>query len=166
MDIEIKDMETEDEIRGKAYVHWRSWHDTYPGLVSPDYLEKLTLEKCEETAFRWPGNLLVAKDKDRVVGFIGYGQSTEDPEDGEIFALYVLPEYLGKGIGRQLMDAGLEKLKAYPKVHVWLLKENRRAFSFYEKCGFQSDGTEKLSPSVKAVGIRMTLENKDHIYEE
>jgi ribosomal protein S18 acetylase RimI-like enzyme len=102
----------------------------------------------------------VAKDKDRVIGFVGYGQSTEEPEYGEIFALYVLSEYRGMGIGRRLMDAGLEKLKEYPKIHVWLLKENRRAFRFYEKCGFQSDGTEKLSPSVNAVGIRMTLEKE------
>ncbi len=160
MDIVIKKMETEDETRGKAFVHWRSWHDTYPGLVIQEYLDKLTLEKCEEIAFSWPDNLLVAKDKDRVIGFVGYGQSTEEPEYGEIFALYVLSEYRGMGIGRRLMDAGLEKLKEYPKIHVWLLKENRRAFRFYEKCGFQSDGTEKLSPSVNAVGIRMTLEKE------
>ena len=157
MDIEIKKMETEDETRGKAFVHWRSWHDTYPGLVSQEYLDKLTLEKCEEIAFSWPDNLLVAKDKERVVGFVGYGQSTEEPEDGEIFALYVLSGYLGTGIGKRLMNAGLEKLKEYPKIHVWLLKENRRAFRFYEKCGFLPDGNEKMSPSVGAVGIRMTL---------
>ena len=158
MDIKIKDMETEDEIRGKAFVHWRTWHDTYPGLVSPDYLEKLTLEKCEEKAFRWLDNLLVAKVEDKVVGFVGYGQSTEEPEDGEIFALYVLPEYQRMGIGRMLMEAGLQKLKGYGKIHIWLLKENSRAFRFYESCGFLADGMEKISPSVGALGIRMTIE--------
>ena len=47
MDIVIKKMESDDEIRGKAYVYWRSWHEAYPGLVSEDYLDKLTLEKCD-----------------------------------------------------------------------------------------------------------------------
>ena len=45
MDIEIKKMETEEETRGKAYVHWCVWHEAYPGLVSQEYLNKLTLEK-------------------------------------------------------------------------------------------------------------------------
>jgi hypothetical protein len=40
-------METEDEIKGKAYVHWRAWHEAYPDLVSQEYLNQLTLEKCE-----------------------------------------------------------------------------------------------------------------------
>ena len=38
MDIEIKKMETEEETRGKAYVHWRAWHEVYPGLVSQELL--------------------------------------------------------------------------------------------------------------------------------
>ena len=87
---EIKKMETEEETMGKAYVHWRSWHATYPGLVSPAYLNALTLEKCEEIARRWPDNILVAKDGVRVVGFVGYGESTEEAGAGEIYALYVL----------------------------------------------------------------------------
>ena len=36
--ISIKKMETDDEIKGKAYVHWKSWHEAYPGIVSQNYL--------------------------------------------------------------------------------------------------------------------------------
>ena len=43
MDMEIKSMETDEEIRGKAYVHWKAWHEAYPGLVSEAYLDNLTL---------------------------------------------------------------------------------------------------------------------------
>ena len=53
MSIVIKKMETEEEIRGKAFVHWRGWHDAYPGLVSQAHLDRLTLEECEKNAFRW-----------------------------------------------------------------------------------------------------------------
>ena len=34
MAIVIKPMETDAEIRGKAFVHWKCWQEVYPGLVS------------------------------------------------------------------------------------------------------------------------------------
>lgn len=158
MSIILKKMATEEEICGKAYVHWRAWHEAYPGIVCQDYLEKLTPEKCEKIAFDWPDNLIVAKDDDRVIGFIGYGdRGDEAPETGEIFALYVLSEYYGTGVGQRLMKAGLEQLKAYPRVCLWVLKENGRAIHFYQKCGFRPDGKETFSPVVKATEIRMVL---------
>ena len=135
MAIVIKPMETDAEIRGKAFVHWKCWHEVYPGLVSQAYLDALTLEKVEEKAFRWRDNLLVAKDADRVVGFVGYGQSDEEGT-GEVFALYVLPEFHGKGVGQMLMDAALEELADYRKICLWLVKGNGRAIRFYEKNGF------------------------------
>ena len=159
MQIIIKKMETDDEVRGKAFVHWRSWHETYPGMVREAYLDALTPETVEERAFRWRDNLLVAKDGARVVGFAGYGESGDAlPETGEVFALYVLPEYCGKGIGTALMDAALEKLKQYPRVCLWVLKENKKAIRFYEKCGFRPDGAEKYVESIGAAGIRMLRE--------
>lgn len=156
MNITTKKMETDDEKRGKAYVHWKSWQEAYPGIVDQSYLDKLTLEKCEEMAFKWPDNLIIAKDGDKVVGFVGYGQyrSDELENTGEIFAIYLLSEYYGTGVGYKLMQEGLAVLKDYPQVAVWVLKENKRAIRFYEKCGFKFDGREeeiKLgSPVVEA----------------
>ena len=46
----IKAMESEDEITGKGAVHYKSWHETYTGLVDAAYIEKLTLENVS----RWP----------------------------------------------------------------------------------------------------------------
>ena len=51
MGIILKKMETDEEIKGKAYVHWKSWHESYTGIVSQEYLDKLTFEKCEKMAF-------------------------------------------------------------------------------------------------------------------
>ena len=70
----------------------------------------------------------MAKEGDRVIGFVGYGNhGQEEPDMGEVFALYVLPEYHGTGVGRQLMDAALEKLAGYPKICLWAVKEIGRA---------------------------------------
>ena len=157
MAIVIKPMETDAEIRGKAFVHWKCWHEVYPGLVSQAYLDALTLEKVEEKAFRWRDNLLVAKDADRVVGFVGYGQSDEEGT-GEVFALYVLPEFHGKGVGQMLMDAALEELADYRKICLWLVKGNGRAIRFYEKNGFHATGEELFSPRIDALEIRMIKE--------
>lgn len=72
-EIVIKKMESEDEINGRGYVHYKSWHEAHPGLVDPGYLERHTLEKCVAIAHRWPDNILVAKDGEKVIGFVGYG---------------------------------------------------------------------------------------------
>ena len=41
------------------------------------------------------------------------------------------------------MNAAFEKLAAYKKISVWVLKDNERAIKFYEKYGFRFDGTEQ-----------------------
>ena len=159
MDIEIKKIETDEEKRGKAFVHWKSWHEAYPGLVDQGYLDAFTLEKCEKIAFNCPDNLIVAKDNGRVIGFVGFGDRGEEaPDTGEIFALYVLADYHGKGVAQQLMKAGLDQLKHYPKVCLWVLKENKRAIRFYQKSGFVPDGEELISPRIAAAEIRMVLQ--------
>ena len=141
MSIINKKMETDDEIRGKGYVHYKSWQQAYPGLVDQSYLDKMSEQKCEEIAYRWLDNILVAKDGERVVGFVGYGKCRNEDlcDAGEVFAIYVLAEYYGKGVGRALMDAALDLLPQ-DRVAVWVLQGNKRAIRFYEKCGFRSDG--------------------------
>lgn len=142
--IVIKKMESEDEINGKGYVHYQSWHEAYPGLVDPGYLARHTLEKCVAIAHKWPDNILVAKDGEKVIGFVGYGPYRDDtlPACGEVFALYVLAEYHGQKVGYELMRAAIEKLSAYRKVALWVLRGNERAIRFYERFGFQVDGAE------------------------
>ena len=159
MSFKIKMIENEKERREKAFIHWKSWHDTYPGLVRQDYLEKFTLEKCERMALAWQGNSIIATDRDRVVGFLDYSSPEYALSDGkEIVALYVLSEYRGKGIGRSLMNAFLdEEEPGTERICLWVLKENERAIHFYTKCGFQADGSEKFVESIGASGIRMTL---------
>ena len=155
MQIIIKTMKTDEEIKGKAFVHWSCWHEAYAGIVSPAYLQKLTLEKCEQMAFQWRDNILVAKDGARVIGFAGFGE--HDANTGELFALYVLKEYRGTGVAQMLLQAALEKLSAYPAIGLRVLKENPRAIRFYEKNGFVRTGEEQFLPSVGAAEMRMML---------
>ena len=164
MNIIIKKMETEEEIRGKAYVHWKAWQEAYPGLIDQEYLDRLTLEVCEKTAYRWLDNILIDKDGEHVIGFAGYGPCRNDDlkNAGELFALYILKEYYGKGVSDQLMDAVLEELKKYPVTAVWVLKENKRAIRFYERRGFRKDGTiEALQLGAPVTEIRMIRKQQE-----
>ena len=116
MSIIVKMMESDDEKKGKAYVHWKSWHEAYEKLVSKSYLDKLTLQKCEEWAFEWPENTYVAIDNGNVIGFMCcFGHGEEEPDAGEINAIYVLSEYYGTGVAQKLMDTALEELKKYSR---------------------------------------------------
>lgn len=161
MDIVIKKMETEAEIKGKAYVHWKSWQEAYPGIIDQRYLDSLTLDKCEKIAFRWTDNIIVAKDGDSVIGFVGFGEYRNDElvNAGEVFAVYILSQYYGKGVGYRLMQAAHAELAGYSKTAVWVLKENTRAIRFYERCGYRFDGREEIielgSPVTE---VRMVLE--------
>ena len=157
MPIEIQKMETDEEIQGKAYVHWRAWHEAYPGLISQNALDRHTQKRCEQIAFcDRQGSLFVAKDAGRVIGFAGCG-TREDPDTGEIFAVYTLSEYYGKGVGQKLMEACLRQLQGSRRICLWVLKENRRAIRFYEKCGFSPDGEEVYHAGLAAAEIRMVL---------
>ena len=156
----IKKMETDEEIKGKAYVHWKAWQDAYAGIVDPAYLEALTLEKCEQIALRFRENTLVAKTGNKVLGFVAYGPCRDEdmPEAGEVSAIYLLKEYYGQGIGYRLMQEALRLLDGHPSIVVWVLKDNERAIRFYQKCGFVADGKEKtlkLGSEVKEMRMIM-----------
>lgn len=156
----IKKMETEAEMVGKAYVHYRSWQEAYKGLVDQSYLDALTLDKCMDIARRYPDNVLVALDEDNVVGFVAYGgyRNADLPLAGEVFAIYVLSDYFGKGVGLALMHAALDQLGDYPQVAVWVLKDNARTIAFYRKCGFAFDGTEQtITLGTPVSEVRMIL---------
>ena len=159
--INIKHMETEDEIKGKAYVHWKAWQEAYAGLIDQDFLDGRTPETAEERAlkaFRNGYKTLIAKDGNRVIGFADYGPYRGDDltDAGEVYAIYILKEYYGKSVGYALMNKALEELKANSQAVVWVLEGNERAIRFYKRCGFQPDGKKQIITLGKPVTeIRM-----------
>ena len=162
MSVNIKKMETGEEMRGKAYVHFKSWHESYSDIVDAEYLNtQVTLEKCERTAKKYPDNIFIAKDGERVVGFAAYGKYRgEDLSDcGEVFAIYVLQEYQKRKIGYALMRAAMDRLQEYKKVALWVFKDNQKAIGFYKRFGFVPDGTENVfTLGTELTEIRMVFE--------
>ena len=145
MKIIIKTMETPEEIEGKSLVHWQTWREAYDDLLPADFQETMTLEKCRFFSQKYPENTLIAMDRKKVVGFISYGNFRDETiQAGEIIALYVLKDYYGKGVSKQLMHAAFVALDQFSEIYLWVLKENKRAIAFYQKMGFTFDGQEQI----------------------
>ena len=145
MKIIIKTMETPEEIEGKSLVHWQTWREAYDDLLPADFQETMTLEKCRFFSQKYPENTLIAMDGKKVVGFISYGNYRDETiQAGEIIALYVLKDYYGKGVSKQLMHAAFVALDQFSEIYLWVLKDNKRAFAFYQKMGFTFDSQEQI----------------------
>ena len=141
----IKLAETDEELRGRGYVHCTSWQKAYRGIVCDQYLDTMTVEATTARARIFPDNTLVAKDKDKVVGFAVYGPSRDEDlmDAGEVVAIYVLSEYYGRKIGYRLMNEAISRLSEYNTIFLWVLEKNERAIRFYHKYGFEFDGCKK-----------------------
>ena len=164
MKIIIKTMETPEEIEGKSLVHWQTWREAYDDLLPPEFQETMTLDRCRFFSQKYPENTLIAMDGKKVVGFISYGNFRDEAiQAGEIIALYVLKDYYGKGVSKQLMHAAFVALDQFSEIYLWVLKDNKRAIAFYQKMGFTFDGQEqilKLGKPVKELRM-MCSSNKN-----
>lgn len=147
MDVVIREMLPED-YKGKSFVHYQAWNETYTGLIIQDFLDSRSLEKCEKMTNKYPENTYVALIDDKVVGFACPLKSKEDDlgEVGAVQAIYVLKDYYDQKVGYKLMKKCLEILNDFDNVVVWVLKGNDRAIKFYQRVGFEIDGAEKIVP--------------------
>ena len=141
----IKVAETDEELCGRGYVHCTSWQEAYRGIVCDRYLDTMTVEATTARTRQFPENTLVAKDKEKVVGFAVYGPSRDEDlmDAGEVIAIYVLSEYYDRKIGYRLMNEAISRLKEYNTIFVWVLEKNERAIRFYQRYGFEFDGCKK-----------------------
>jgi diamine N-acetyltransferase len=91
---------------------------------------------------------LLALDRETIVGYAklkeGEGRSELNGERGiEIERIYTLKEYLGKRVGKLLMQTclNLAAERGYKMVWLGVWEYNARAIAFYEKWGFKKFGS-------------------------
>ncbi|MGW0994848.1 N-acetyltransferase family protein [Streptomyces sp. NPDC002523] len=142
----LADCERVSEIRV------RGWRHAYRGLIPQTYLDALDVSADAERRRAWFARSddavvnLVAEQDGRIVGWAALGPYRDGEvrtSDAELYALYVDPEHLGSGIGRALLAESVERCAGYPRMFLWVLKENSRARRFYERAGFRPDGAEE-----------------------
>ena len=92
---------------------------------------------------------LVAERGGDVVGFAvvrGSMDAGEDPSlTGELDTFYALPSSSGRGVGRLLMRAALDTLRARGcrEATLWTAEQNERPRRIYEAAGWRPDGARR-----------------------
>jgi len=133
------------DANGIAHVHIESWRTTYRGIVPDTFLASMSYEARERY---WTGVLSQAESQDFVfvaqaeqgdiIGFTSGGpERSGDPVyKGELYAIYLLQEYQGQGIGRRLVASLAERLyqAGMSSMLLWVLAANP-ACRFYEALG-------------------------------
>ncbi|BBU60832.1 MULTISPECIES: GNAT family N-acetyltransferase [Methylosinus] len=125
-----------------THVHDASWRDAYRGVIPGGELERMIARRGPQwwarAIVRGSGILVLEFDQD-VVGYVTYGRNRVPsmPYSGEIFEIYLLPEYQGLGFGRRLFNAARQELAAhgYLSTIVWALADNDKALAFYRRLG-------------------------------
>jgi ribosomal protein S18 acetylase RimI-like enzyme len=90
-----------------------------------------------------PKVLLVATGRaGQVVGY-----TAAHPDDGEMFLLFVHPACAGRGIGRALLSAAHDALRAggCQQAFLYTHDQNERALPVYESAGYRRDGSVRES---------------------
>ena len=151
-----------DDAPAIADAHVRGWRTAYRGLVPDGVLDSMDVDTRSawwRTRLRTSTHprddewvWVVESDVDTgghaaVVGFAITGPARDEAAPppkgaGEVFAIYMTPEYIGQGLGRVLFAHAVEDLedRGFRPVVVWVFEANPRARRFYEAAGFRADG--------------------------
>lgn len=131
-----------DDARNIADVHAQSWQNAYRGIVPYKALNRMINRRNVDwwaMAIRRRTIILVAEVAGEIAGYatLGPNRVSTFPYQGEIYEIYLKPEYQGIGLGSRLfLDARAElKRRGYSGMVVWVLADNDPAKSFYENAG-------------------------------
>ena len=130
------------DARAIARLDVETWRATYAGVLSADYLVGLSATRREfgwrMAILREPRDVRVGVDLDGIIqGFGSCGPCRSERRfPGEVFTLYVAPDWQNRGIGRRLLIGLFERLVAsgLDAAIVWVLRDNPARF-FYERLG-------------------------------
>lgn len=157
---------TKDDCKSIAHIVTVSWNETYKGIVPDEELKALNENETQRAMNSYndfdenDNNQFVLEIENSVVGFVNFG-ATDDKDFincGEIFALYILPEYKGRGYGKRLVEEAKKELKrlGFDKMIISCLKGNP-SNDFYKHIGgaYIKDGKYK----------RLNLDENVYLYE-
>ncbi|AMO84103.1 putative acetyltransferase [Solibacillus isronensis B3W22] len=134
----IRTMHVED-IPQVQDVAKKSWNATYEGIIPFEIQEKFLkvaynndrMKQRLERSF-----LFVAEIDSNVVGFANFSP-VYDEGKAELGAIYLYPEYQGKGIGSALLQKGINELEGVEEIYINVERDNEIGKSFYDAKGFQ-----------------------------
>ena len=128
-------------------MHHTSWQTTYRGLFPDELLDDSDLDVWAANRERMIRELpsdrfyLVAESDGEIVGFCTGGPARDAAEDAEVYAIYLLEQQQGRGIGRELLRESARRFVArgMRTMLIWVLRENAGGRAFYERLGGRAD---------------------------
>ena len=100
--------------------------------ISPKYIEKNYVFKLSEKA------------NGTIIGFCAL-EWREDTEELEVAHLWLKSRFIGKGLGKQLLEYGLKSMEQLP-VRTVRVTSDPNALGFYKKFGFKENGFVESTP--------------------
>lgn len=134
----IRTMHYED-IQQVQEVAKKSWNATYEGIIPLEIQEKFLnaaynderMKQRLERSF-----IFVAEVDGNIVGFANFSPVSDEGK-AELGAIYLYPEYQGKGIGSTLLQQGINDLNGIKEIYINVEKDNQIGKNFYDAKGFQ-----------------------------
>ena len=131
-----------DDAAAVADTHDEAWRTAYQGIIPGTELDRLITRRGAawwDSAIRKGSRIALLQFGDKVAGYANYGRNRARSlfYDGEIYELYLRPEYQGLGFGRRLFTAARRDLaqSGLKSLVVWALSENDTAVEFYRALG-------------------------------
>ena len=125
-----------------ADVHQQAWQGAYAGIIPHRALTSMINRRGPDwwaNAIRRAATVLVVEIGGEIAGYttVGRNRARELRQQGEIYELYLRPEYQGIGLGTRLFAAARARLadNGLKGLVVWALEENQNALAFYAGAG-------------------------------
>ena len=125
-----------------SVVHHEAWMGAYSGIIPHKALIRMVSRRGVQwwrSAIARAANVSVVEIGGSVVGYatLGRNRARELTQKGEIYELYLKPEYQGVGLGSRLFAAARQRLAEHGLggTVVWALEDNAGALSFYAGLG-------------------------------
>jgi ribosomal protein S18 acetylase RimI-like enzyme len=128
-----------------AIIHIKSWQAGYKNIIPNMFLNQLSIKDIEQKwqNFIMATTVLIAEMNSQLVGFSCIGPyrdiaSSNHIKPGEIYSLFLHPDFWRQGLGKKLCLKSLSKLKqdGFTEVMLWVLEDNEPAQAFYKAIGF------------------------------
>lgn len=131
-----------EDCEAIALVHDQSWTGAYTGMLPHSALARMVQRRGPAwwaKAIDRHTVIFVLEMDGKIVGYATIGRNRVQtlPQAGEIYELYLLPEYQGVGLGSHLFLAARSELnrRSLSGHVVWVLADNDPAIRFYENAG-------------------------------
>lgn len=146
----IEDLHTLHEIGCETYI------DSFKHLNTPEnmesYLQKsFNSEQLEKELSNVSSTFLFLYVNEELAGYLKVNVDEAqtyitDSHSLEIQRIYLRKNFQGKGLGKFLLNKVLEIAKIRNKTSIWLevLEKNKEAIKFYEKMGFETNGSNNV----------------------